>query len=167
MAAKFGEVATRLSVLGCIGESGADKDLRRVREPVALRKSLEDGGRLHGVEGGGGFAASFSDLMVTLIICVAKAALSFALSSCFDCPWLVFEVADRPVPFVFDFVSFDDRAVCEAAFAEFAKSSVSHTSSSFKVTSVAAVQVEVDAMAALADSTFACNEVIYVMCVSC
>jgi hypothetical protein len=81
------------------------------------------------------------------------------LSSCFDGDALAFELVGRVLPPVFDFVSFDVRELSEAVF----EASVSHCRSSLSVTIVVVVHVEVDAIAALAESTFACNEAI-VMC---
>lgn len=163
MAARFGDVATRLSVLGGTGDRGADRDLLRVREPAAFRKSFDDGCRLHGVEGGGGFAASVRDLIATLITCVARAVLSLMLSSCFDWTVLAFELVGRVLPPVFDFVSFDVRRLSGPVFEELDEASVSHRSNSLIATIVVVVHVEVEAIAALAESTFVCNEAI-IMC---
>ena len=108
--------------------------------------------RLQGVEGGGGFAASASDLSVALITWVARTVFSRAHNS-----------SSRAAPaafFVFAFgpevaATFVVRAV---GFALGAAYSYSGSKSSLSVTTVAGVHVDVDETAALTASDFACNE---------
>jgi hypothetical protein len=68
VAAKFGEVATRLSVRVCSGERGVERDLLS-----ALRLGdWRDFGRSGGESDAGFFAASVKDLSVALITSVAR-----------------------------------------------------------------------------------------------
>ena len=104
-------------------------------------------------------AASLSDLIAKLMMCVARAALSLTLNSSLECPDApIFPFVVPAVPFFFVFVFVVDRAVREAALGAVETVSVSGSSNSLTVTTVAVVQVEVDATAALTASTFACNE---------
>lgn len=72
----LGDVATRFRARGCIGESGADVERRNVRFAELCRTSPPV--CFEGVDGAGagGFAASVRDLIVALMTCVARAALS-------------------------------------------------------------------------------------------
>lgn len=142
-------------------------DRLKVRASAGLRISPAEGRRLCGVEAGGGFAASVRDLIPALIMCVAKAALSFRLNSSFPCPVPVdfeFAVRDSAVFFVLELVvGLSARETGrEIAFVV----SASANSSSLAVTTVAVVHDIVDAIAVLTASAFACNEAIDIMCVN-
>lgn len=150
--ARLGEVATLFRVLGWSGDSGADVDRLSVRVPAGFRL---------GVEGGGGFAASVSDLIPALMMCVASAALSLALSSSLSCAELAaFALVLRLLAFfrILEFAA--GRSALEAGLDVAVVVSVSVSSSSLTVTTVVVVHDEVDAIDALTASDFACNEAI-------
>lgn len=90
---------------------------------------------------------------------VARAALSRALSVW---PWEPVEVSLPALPFVFVAApAFADREA--AGFGLGGCDSDSGSRSSLSVTTVAGVQLDVDATAALTVSTFACNEAISII----
>lgn len=95
--------------------------------------------------------------MQMLITCVARAARSFDES----CSLVGFAVWDLPpaIRFAFEFVVVLEAVrelVCDAVY----EVSMSGSSSSFRVTTVAVVHVDVEARAVLAASAFACSEAI-------
>lgn len=138
------DVASRLRALGCAGDSGEDEDLRDDCLPASSRRSPFC---FDWVEEGRGFAASDSVLRVTLMMCVAKAALSRELRVSPSDPALLFVFVAVP--------AFVDRD-----FGLGGCDSGSGSKSSLSVTTAAGVQLDVDETAALTASTFACNEAI-------
>ena len=152
-----GDVKTRLSVLGCRGDNGVDKDLLGKARSAGFRGPPSC---FAGVGGGASFAASVSDLIVTLITCVASAVFSL-LDSPFSFVLVVLAPLFAAMLFVFDAVV--HLAVRFAAWGLEAVISEPVTSSSLRSTTVAEVHVESDDTAVLTAWTLSCSEAIYVM----
>ena len=148
--ATIGEVATRFKVRGWSGDRGVESDLRNDLWAPDRGPSLLGPCRLEGVAGGGGLEASVRDLMVRLIMCVASDVRSFVLS--------VSAALDAVgVVFVLDFAGCFVGLVAGFELEEDG-SKTSGSRSFLSVTTVAEVQVVVEATAVLTASTCACNE---------
>ena len=111
---------------------------------------------MHGVEGGGGFAASVSAFNAALITCVARMVLSLELS-CASREAVEAGFLDAVLA-LDDFVAEVDLMVLDTDFVADVDDSVSRRSNSFRDTTVAGVHVVVDDTAALTASVDACNE---------
>lgn len=115
--------------------------------------------RFDGVDGGGGFAASVKDLIVTLITYVASTVLSLELINSPELVTAVFAPGPRLAALFFGFAFVAVVLVGRVVGLTFgAAVSDSGSSSSLSATTVAGVHVVVDDTAALTASTFVCNE---------
>lgn len=160
----LGELATRVSGLGCSGEFGKDVDLRREPRADVLRASFEETGRRID----GAFIASPSALRVELMTSVAK--IYFSLGD--NCCWVSTSVSCTSVfaprvpalegVFVLDlvavafdftptFVFVDEAEVCVFGLGR---------SRSLRSVAIAGVHVVVDFTALLMESALSCKEAI-------
>ena len=160
----FGELATRVSDLGCKGEFGKEVDLRREPRADFLRASFAEAGRcVDGV-----LIASPRALRVALMTSVARMYFSFgdnccSLSASVSCTGVFApRVPALEGVFALDLEAAGFELVLTVVFVEDTEGDVFgfRRSRSLRSVAIAGVHVVVDFTALLMESAFSCREAI-------